>query len=303
MKKIIQALSIMLLTTMAHVTNAQCLPSDTIANMNFTGVGQASLCGIVPCESLNFLDGDTATFYTTLDCRKIISLRDSVDGIDLGNVTVCEHINCSTQYIAGSGQPMLNRWFTITPTNNGKANVSLYFLQGDIDDYNTAAFPLWPMLDPNTNLSIWQFDTTLVLGAPVSSVTNIPNSSITATYDAMLTVWTISFPVDSFSTFCFSTPVTANPTLVSNVKTDSFVKLSPNPANDKLNVEIVAERDYMTSIQITDITGRNVKTVSMMLKKGPNNNTIDISTLQAGSYLLSGTNGVELKFSKVIIKE
>ena len=303
MKKILLILSILLLTAMVQVTNAQCLPSDTIANVNFTGVGAASICGIVPCESLNFLDGDTATFYTTLNCRKIISLRDRVDGINLGNVTVCEYINCSTQYISGSGQPMLNRWFTITPTNNGNANVSLYFLQGDIDDYNTAAFPIWPMLDPSVNLSIWQFDTTLVLGAPVSSVTNIPNSSITATYDTLLTVWTISFPVDSFSTFCFSTPVTGNPANVFNVKADAFIKLSPNPANDKLNLEIVAERNYMASIQITDIIGRNVKAVDMMINKGRNTKTIDISTLQAGSYLLSGTNGSDLKFSNIIIKE
>jgi hypothetical protein len=278
--------------------NAQCLPNDTIANQNTIGTG--SLCGMVPCENMNFNDGDVATFYTTIACRKILSLTDSVDGINLGNVSVCENIDCMPTLF--SGQPVLNRSFKITPTNNGKAYVSLYILQWDIDEFNTASFPTGPFLDPMLNLSIIQLDTTFNMGTPISSITYIPNSSITTNYDTMNTAWTISFPVDSFSNFFISTPANIFPASISNYDADELIKLSPNPANNNLNLEMEAKGEYESYIEITDITGRIMKAVKLIIKKGLNSNNIDISALQSGSYLVSITTGSGSNFSQIIIK-
>jgi len=288
-----------LLTTISQVTNAQCPPTDTIANQITSG--NFSLCGIIPCESALFNDGDSSTFYTAIDCRKIASLRDSIDGISLGNVTVCETIDCSTQFF--EGQPILNRHFIITPTNNGKAYVCLYVLEMDIQDYNAAAFPTWPALDPLTNLSIMQVDSFNILGTPMATITSIPNSSITSAFNPGTTVWEICFPVDSFSTFYLSTPSTSIPTFVSNFNSDASVKLYPNPAGDNLNIEMEAMGEGVSSIQIIDVTGRVLKTIKSTIKKGHNTNNINISTLAKGTYLVSISKGKELKYSKTFLKK
>ena len=140
------------------------------------------------------------------------------------------------------------------------------------------------------------------MGTPISSITYIPNSSITTNYDTMNTAWTISFPVDSFSNFFISTPANIFPTSISNYDADELIKLSPNPANNNLNLEMEAKGEYESYIEITDITGRIMKAVKLIIKKGLNSNNIDISALQSGSYLVSITTGSGSNFSQIIIK-
>lgn len=173
------------------------LPATTlIANQ---AAGNFSNCGTIPCGVINLTDGNTETLYTTTDCRRIATVKDSTDAISLGAVSICQEIDC-TQGVY-NGQPYVNRHYEITPTNNGKAVVCLYFLDDDFNSYNSAAFPDWQMNLPSlNNLCITQIDNG-VLGAPGSVATVIPNASITSTYDAATTVWTVCFPVDSFSSF------------------------------------------------------------------------------------------------------
>jgi hypothetical protein len=185
-------------------SKSQCISNDTIVNQITTG--NFSICGIIPCETLPYSEGVHDTFYSTTGCRKIASVRDSIDGINLGNVTVCETIDCSLQYY--NGHPFLNRHFEVTPTTNGKAYLCFYILQMDINDYNAGLFPGTP-LNPTTNLTITQVDGG-VIGTPGSIAITIPNSAISATYNAATTVWSICFPVDSFSNFYIHSPFPTN---------------------------------------------------------------------------------------------
>jgi hypothetical protein len=186
--------------------------TNEIANQ---AVGNFSVCGPVPCGNLQMADGNTETLYTTNDCRRIATITDSLDLISLGTTTICEDIDCSIQN--HNGQPYVARRYEITPTNNGRATVCLYYLEQDFQDYNATAFPAWPFMDPNFNLCITQIDGG-ALGVPGTTALSIPNSSITSSYDVATTVWTVCFPVDSFSTFICHTcnpgnaplPVTLN---------------------------------------------------------------------------------------------
>lgn len=172
------------------------LPATTlIANQ---AAGNYSNCGTVPCGVINLTDGNTETLYTTTDCRRIATVKDSTDAISLGAVSICEEIDC-TQGVY-NGQPYLNRHYEITPTNNGKAVVCLYYLDDDFSSYNSAAFPYWQMDPTLNNLCITQIDNG-VLGAPGSVATVIQNAAITKTFDPTTTIWTVCFPVDSFSSF------------------------------------------------------------------------------------------------------
>ncbi len=170
--------------------------TNNIANQN---AGNFSDCGSVGCGTISLGNGNTETLYTTTDCRRIATVTDDVtDLISLGNVSICEDIDCSVQF--HNGQPYVNRHYEITPTTNGKATVCLYYLEQDFQDYDAAAFPSWPSINATSNLAITQVDNG-TLGSPFSTATAIPNSSITSTYDALTTVWTVCFPVDSFSYF------------------------------------------------------------------------------------------------------
>ena len=64
----------------------------------------------------------------------------------------------------------------------------------------------------------------------------------------------------------------------------STVKLYPNPANDQLTVVFTGKEGFSTeSMQITDLSGRVVRKVTT----SELNNTIDVSNLKAGQYILT----------------
>ncbi|GBL36000.1 hypothetical protein EMGBS15_15950 [Filimonas sp.] len=166
-------------------------------------IGNFSTCGAVGCANLILGDGQTETLFTTTDCRKIVTITDLTDGINMGSTSVCEDIDCSVQF--HNGQPYVNRHYQITPSVNDSANVCLYYLQQDFDDYNSAAFTAsWPMIDPTSNLCITQVDNGDIT-TPGHTALSIPNSAITSTYDPLTTVWKVCFKVDSFSYFYCST--------------------------------------------------------------------------------------------------
>ncbi len=128
--------------------------SNNIANQN---AGNFSDCGSVGCGTILLGNGNTETLYTTTDCRRIATVTDDVtDLISLGNVSICEDIDCSVQF--HNGQPYVNRHYEITPTTNGKATVCLYYLEQDFQDYDAAAFPSWPSINATSNLAITQVD-------------------------------------------------------------------------------------------------------------------------------------------------
>ena len=174
--------------------------TNNIANQD---PGNFSVCGSVGCGTIGLSNGNTATLYTTTDCRRIATVTDDpTDLINLGNVSICQDIDCAVGNV--NGQPYVNRHYEITPTTNGKAQVCLYYLQQDFDDYNSAAFPSWPMMDPTVNLCINQVDNGDI-NTPGHTAISIPNAAITSTYDPLTTVWTVCFPVDSFSYFYCAT--------------------------------------------------------------------------------------------------
>jgi hypothetical protein len=186
--------------------------SGNIANQ-YLGGGSPyySTPGSIGCFNINLTDGTSDTLRSAVDCTKTAGVTDAVDGIDLGSVAICEDIDASVQ--RHNSQPYLNRHFEITPTNSGAATICLFVLNDDMEQYNAEAatpapgtgFTYLPLPTAATpanavNLAVTQVDNG-ALGATGSIPTLISPSSITSTYDATSEVWTICFPVDSFSFF------------------------------------------------------------------------------------------------------
>ncbi len=76
----------------------------------------------------------------------------------------------------------------------------------------------------------------------------------------------------------------------------------PNPANSTININFSLDKSSKVDIEVYDITGKIVKTISNNnLVEGTNSIGVDVSTLEAGSYLYSiNANGNKM-FSKFMV--
>ncbi|MEL6674452.1 MAG: T9SS type A sorting domain-containing protein [Bacteroidota bacterium] len=63
-------------------------------------------------------------------------------------------------------------------------------------------------------------------------------------------------------------------------------RLFPNPARDQLNLELSSPRPLDLRINITDLRGRQVHPPQRMLVQGTSLQSLDISSLAEGLYLL-----------------
>ncbi|MBL7765055.1 MAG: T9SS type A sorting domain-containing protein [Chitinophagaceae bacterium] len=160
--------------------------------------------GSVGCNTFILTDGSSDTLRTSTDCKRVASITDIADGTSLGSISICQEIDASTQF--HNGQPYVNRHYQITPTNNDSALVCLYFLDDDFQQFNASASPIWPALptalSPGNavNLAITKVDNGDIF-TPGHTAEAIPNSLISSSYDPSTTVWTVCFPVSSFSYF------------------------------------------------------------------------------------------------------
>lgn len=189
-------------TATAYIT--LIIPDGSIANQDTTF--DVSICNNV--YVYNYLIGaNTQANITTNTCQSIVNITDNNNNaIALGSTDVIEYITCTTDF--HNGQPYLNRHYKITPSNQDSAIVCLYFLEEDRllfnNDANAAG---WPSLDPYTNLAISQVDNGDITD-PGHTAVVIDSADISASYNPLTTVWTVCFPVDSFSYFYIHT---ANP--------------------------------------------------------------------------------------------
>ncbi len=70
-----------------------------------------------------------------------------------------------------------------------------------------------------------------------------------------------------------------------NLNEDNRLLLYPNPANAKITVQYLCDKETSATFMITDLSGRMVLQMSQLLSKGERNYTLDISSLEKGQYL------------------
>lgn len=80
------------------------------------------------------------------------------------------------------------------------------------------------------------------------------------------------------------------------VSTDAF-SLSPNPANGKVRIVVPGSVSENSGIIVTDMLGK--KLINQTL---PADGYVDISSLSAGVYMVSLTNGVNIATQKLVVK-
>jgi photosystem II stability/assembly factor-like uncharacterized protein len=79
--------------------------------------------------------------------------------------------------------------------------------------------------------------------------------------------------------------------------------LYPNPANNKVSVELALENRSDVKINVRDMSGKLVKAISYNdLPAGTESLSIDVSTLKNGNYVISVIQGQEVKTGKLIVR-
>jgi hypothetical protein len=76
------------------------------------------------------------------------------------------------------------------------------------------------------------------------------------------------------------------------------IAIYPNPADNKLNVDVNIERNTAAKIRIYDATGKLVRQVEAQLNKGLNATVIELGDMAAGMYLIKVTDGKALNYSQ-----
>ncbi|MBK7762069.1 MAG: T9SS type A sorting domain-containing protein [Bacteroidetes bacterium] len=178
--------------------------SNFISGQNTTT--NISMPGYLGCNTVSLTDGQSDTIRSTMDCKRVAAVTDILNGTSLGTTTVCEDISSFTPY--HNGQPYANRSYEINVANSDTAIVCLYYLDEDIQQYNTdAILSGWPLLPSAATFPLYVNNIAITkvhngdLFTPGHIASSIPSSSISASYDATTTVWTICFPVSGFSHF------------------------------------------------------------------------------------------------------
>lgn len=240
-----------------------------------------SISGSVGCSNIVLNDGNSDTLHSGSDCSRIVAINDVLNSVSLGTTTVCETIESSVLF--HNGQPYVNRHYEISPTNNDSAIVCLYFLDDDLVQYNNAASGLWPSLPTalnpllTANLCIAQTHNG-DLNTPGHTVTSIPNTVISSTYDPATTVWTICFPVSSFSHFYLH---------------------AQNPLNIPLSAQLVrftASRDHENSV-IEWITSGELNNNYFIVERSDDGDNFNAISSPILSQAMNGNSQQELKYS------
>jgi hypothetical protein len=321
-------------------------------------------------------DGTMISYFDTA-CNLIVTVDDGAGGNVLGNTMSEVTVEPTVQVY--QGQPYVRRWFEITPTSNGPADVTLYFTDADFADYNAASGSYDTIATNAGGATTTQICITQVSGGPLGTGTPTVHGPLTATWNAADSRWEVTFPVTGFSEFYCHTcnplgsalPVTLSKfgvtkegsvslaawitesernnshfnlqrsldgnsfTTLGQVSTKavngnsdvalnydftdespeighnyyrleqvdqdgnlsyskivdvvwgadgSIVSIYPNPATDKLNVDVSISKVAQLEVRLLDMSGRVIKSTLQQTVKGMNNVTLDLSDIATGVY-------------------
>jgi hypothetical protein len=176
-------------------SDAYCSQTATIS-INVQAVS-VLLPGISTQSNALQSDG-TQVSYSDSTCSLLATIADGAGGNTLGQTQVQVHIeNGATIYDSTAYAP---RWYEITPTADGPANLVLYFSQADFNAYNAGNGNglLLPQTGSNADPPIPQARILKVSVGPGNTVTE---TVLLPTLFWNGHFWELSFHVDGFSRF------------------------------------------------------------------------------------------------------
>ncbi|WP_137905978.1 S8/S53 family peptidase [Chryseobacterium sp. 2VB] len=235
--------------------------------------------------------------YFTNSCQLISRIEKETASTVTGNVTSKVWVdNVQPNYVA--------RRYEInsdanTTTATGK--VTLYFKQSDFDAYNltnAVKLPTSPTDVANkANLLIEKYTGTSTTGTVASfggTATIITPNIADIIWNDTYQYWEVSFQTTGFGGYFVKTGTTLG---TAEVKINSEVNITPNPAKDFVNVSL--GRYSKGTVTIYDASGKLIKTVNV----DKNSGKIDVSELVRGMYLFTIALDDNTKITKKVMKQ
>lgn len=235
--------------------------------------------------------------YFTNSCQLISRVEKETASTVTGNVTSKVWVdNAQPNYVA--------RRYEInsdanTTTATGK--VTLYFKQSDFDAYNLTngvKLPTSPTDVANkANLLIEKYTGTSTTGTTASfggTATIITPDIADIIWNDTYQYWEVSFQTTGFGGYFVKTGTTLG---TADVKMNSDVNITPNPAKDFVNVSL--GRYSKGAVSVYDASGKLIKTVNV----DKNSGRIDVSELVRGTYLFTITLEDNTKITKKVMKQ
>ncbi|THV57420.1 S8/S53 family peptidase [Chryseobacterium candidae] len=235
--------------------------------------------------------------YFTNSCQLISRIEKEAASTVTGNVTSKVWVdNAQPNYVA--------RRYEINSdvnTNTATGKVTLYFKQSDFDAYNLTngvKLPTSPTDVANkANLFIEKYTGTSTTGTIASfggAATIITPDIADIIWNDTYQYWEVSFQATGFGGYFVKTGTTLG---TADVKMNSEVNITPNPAKDFVNV--ILGRHSKGAVTIYDASGKLIKTVNVNTNSGK----IDVSELIKGTYLFTIMLEDNTKITKKIIKQ
>jgi hypothetical protein len=246
--------------------------------------------------TIQFVQHDGAThYYTDANCNLLATIADVSDGIMLDSVTVSTQVNNSLPN--NSGLSYSPRWFTITPLNQGDANITLYQTQSDFDAYNVwAAANSKPQL-PNSSSDFSKINNiriTKLSGGTFGTGTETIIAP-TVQWDSVNNYWSLQFTVSSFSEFYVHSlpniPLALGINLSGKIQDNTdHLTWTSNEGSSVTNYELQEMQNvmYKTIANVNASTGINTYNFSNVNPKTSNYRIV-----------ASATNGTQI-FSNII---
>ncbi|WP_276833703.1 T9SS type A sorting domain-containing protein, partial [Chryseobacterium cucumeris] len=235
--------------------------------------------------------------YFTNSCQLISRIEKETASTVTGNVTAKVWVdNAQPNYVA--------RRYEInsdanTTTATGK--VTLYFKQSDFDAYNLTngvKLPTSPTDVANkANLLIEKYSGTSTTGTVASfggTATVITPDIADIIWNDTYQYWEVSFQTTGFGGYFVKTGTTLG---TADVKINSEVNITPNPAKDFVNVSL--GRYSKGAVSVYDVSGKLIKTVNV----DKNSGRIDVSEFVRGTYLFTITLEDNTKITKKVMKQ
>lgn len=280
-------------------TNPNGCTASTIATLNVTPAS-GNLAPATSNHSQNHADGFDLNYYNT-NCDLIASIKDTIGGNILGATNTTVNVEVGTQ--KHNGQPWVRRWYQINPTNNGNANVTLYFNQSDFTDYNTNAAAPYLQLpttgsnsDPNkANIRITK---NTLAGLGNNPVVITPTVNWTGTY------WEVNFNTTPLGQYRIHSANPGNIPLdvISFDSNNDNMDVYPNPTSDILNIDLNGISGKNIEVKVLDISGRVVKQMPPQSIDGNHHIELKLNNLVSGLYIIQVYTDNKLTTSKKISK-
>jgi hypothetical protein len=189
----------------------QITAAQSYGDLVHTSGGNSSTYPFVTSLTQAQPDGDSANYVGGQFCSQMFMVYDSIGGNSLGNVTGT--VTTTASVTTAGGQPYCKRAFTITPTNQAGAAITLYFTQDEFNDYNNnkGMNLSMPTTSSNTDPDRANLIITKVNGGTLTTGTLVDIFPTSVVWNNTLVRWEVTFPVSSFSDFYLKTSTLATP--------------------------------------------------------------------------------------------